>query len=348
MVLMNTTGLRRVILTFLQTHRGMILFCVGICIGWLGMLTFQLINESTSSIIEGLEHRQKTQYRYINPLLECEQAKNLGYKHYKATFDEVQNLINSYQKDGIVTDVGVYFRDLNNGPWYSINEDALFEPASMFKLPLLVSLYKKRETDHGIFDQKLSVSLEKDEIQNVKPSAYAQVGIKYTVRELIEYMIKYSDNNAAEALFSSLDSQYITAIFSELGMNATKDLNKRFVVSVKNYSAIYRLLFNSSYLSRDDSEEILSLLTQTEYQNGLRKSIPSQIPVAHKFGERESLDLQGNSSYQLHDCGIVYYPNRPFLLCIMTKGSDPNILTKVIQDIAESIYTSYDEKIKNL
>jgi hypothetical protein len=70
--------------------------------------------------------------------------------------------------------------------------------------------------------------------------------------------------------------------------------------------------------------------------------------VAHKFGERESRDLQGNTSYQLHDCGVVYYPKRPFLLCVMTKGTDSDVLTKVIQDISQSIYTSYDEKMKKL
>ncbi|MBP7774783.1 serine hydrolase [Candidatus Woesebacteria bacterium] len=338
----------RVVLTFVQAHRGMVFLCVGICMGWFGLLTFQYVAENIQNTENRFEARQQGQYKYINPLLECEQAQKLGYKYYKATFDDVQKIIDTYKKNGQLTDAGIYFRDLNNGPWYSINENALFEPASMFKLPLLVTLYKKRETDRGLFDQKLSVILEKDESQNVKPSASAQVGASYTIRELIEYMIKYSDNNAAQALFSFLDPKYTTEIFNDLGMNTLQDANKRFVVSVRNYSSIYRLLFNSSYLSRSDSEEILELLTQTEFNNGLRKSIPSHVPLAHKFGERESQDLQENSSYQLHDCGIVYYPGRPFLLCIMTKGTNSDTLTKVIQEISKSVYDTYDEKMKKL
>lgn len=345
---MKIEELKHIIFVFMQAHKGILLLSLGICMGWFGVLIFQSVAENGQNTEVGFESRQQGQYKYINPLLECEQAQNLGYKYYKPTFDNVKEIINNYEKKGLVSEVGVYFRDLNNGPWYSFNEEALFEPASMFKLPLLVSLYKKRETDPELFDRKLTITIDKDDMQNIKPSTSAQVGVNYTIRELIEYMIKYSDNNAAEALFAALDPKYTTAIFNELGMNIKQGTDMRFVVSVRNYSSIYRFLFNSSYLSRGDSEEILELLTDTEFKNGLRKAIPLQIPLAHKFGERQSQDLQGNNSYQLHDCGIVYYPRRPFLLCIMTKGSDPDILTKVIQDISASVYNTYDEKMKNL
>lgn len=345
---MRIEELKHIIFTFAHAHRGMMLLCVGVCMGWVGQSTFQYVAEDMHSAENALEARQQGQYKYINPLLECEQAQNLGRKYYKPTFDTVKEIINDYENKGMATEVGVYFRDLNNGPWYAFNEDALFEPASMFKLPLLVSLYKKREIDHEFFDQKVSIVADKDDMQNIKPSASAQVGMSYTVRELIQYMMKYSDNTAAETLFSLLDPKYMTTIFSEIGMTTKKGAEGRFVITVRDYSSIYRFLFNGSYLSRSDSEEILELLTQTEFNNGLRKFIPSQISIAHKFGERQLQDLQGNNMYQLHDCGIVYYPRRPFLLCVMTKGSDPNVLVKVIQDISRSIYTSYDEKMKNL
>ena len=35
----------------------------------------------------------------------------------------------------------------------------------------------------------------------------------------------------------------------------------------------------------------------------------------------------------MHDCGIVYIPNSPYLLCIMTKGNSNDKLLKVISDM---------------
>jgi len=41
---------------------------------------------------------------------------------------------------------------------------------------------------------------------------------------------------------------------------------------------------------------------------------------------------------QLHDCGIVYYPQRPYVICVMTKGRDLDVLKNVIKGISEIVY----------
>lgn len=41
---------------------------------------------------------------------------------------------------------------------------------------------------------------------------------------------------------------------------------------------------------------------------------------------------------ELHDCGIIYYPERPYLLCVMTEGNDLNELAGVIQNISKTVY----------
>lgn len=315
--------------------------------GWIGMMIFTYIRNPDLDMTIQKESRQTNTYNFINPLLDCDQAKNVGISYYKVAFDKVQTLVDSFKSNGAANDIAVYFRDLNNGPWYSINEESLFEPASLFKLPLLVAYYKKRESDPELFSRTIKIAEEKKDEQTIQPSTYAQVGKEYTIQQLLDYMIMYSDNNSALSLFEYLGDTYISTIFSDLGLTVLMDDKSRYAVTVKNYSSIYRLLFNGSYLLKEDSEKVLELLSKTTYADGLRKAIPKDVVLAHKFGERELVSTtQSVSTYQLHDCGIVYYPKRPFLLCIMTKGSDPGKLQSVVQKIAASIYSDFDAGIR--
>ena len=67
--------------------------------------------------------------------------------------------------------------------------------------------------------------------------------------------------------------------------------------------------------------------------------MPSDIQIAHKFGERGIARVGKPEQKQLHDCGIVYYPKRPYLLCVMTRGEDFDKQARIIQDISKIVYT---------
>ena len=70
------------------------------------------------------------------------------------------------------------------------------------------------------------------------------------------------------------------------------------------------------------SEKALNLLSQAKYAEGLSGGIPQNIKIAQKFGEHINLTktMIQPLSVELHNCGIVYLPNNPYILCIMTKG----------------------------
>ncbi|MBP6989161.1 serine hydrolase [Candidatus Shapirobacteria bacterium] len=81
-----------------------------------------------------------------------------------------------------------------------------------------------------------------------------------------------------------------------------------------------------------------SLLSQVEYQNALVRGVNNpQIIISHKFGERT---FEATSERQLHDCGIVYYPEKPYLVCIMTRGQDFSKLSSAIAKLSQVIYES--------
>jgi len=91
------------------------------------------------------------------------------------------------------------------------------------------------------------------------------------------------------------------------------------------------------------SEKALEYLSQSDYKNGLVAGVSSNIIVAHKFGERGY--KQGKIN-QLHDCGIIYYPNEPYLLCIMTDGRSFEDRELIIRNISQLVYDEFDKNFK--
>jgi beta-lactamase class A len=129
-------------------------------------------------------------------------------------------------------------------------------------------------------------------------------------------------------------------LYKLLGVDPAVISDPTAALSARKYSVFFRILFNSSFLSRANSEYALSLLTESTFREGLRAGVPSEIPLAHKFGERKI----GNDLQQFHDCGVVYYPRHPYLLCIMTRGNNIPNLKKAIADTSRFVYEEIDKQ----
>jgi beta-lactamase class A len=292
-------------------------------------------------VVPGKEIRQGG-YKYINPLLEFEfgpEFQELTPFKYKVE----QKVTELEQDTGAISTVAVYFRDLNNGPWYGVNESQNYSPASLLKVPLMIAYFKQAEANPAVLNTKLTYSKLVDvgsEYQYFRPSQTIELGKSYTVNELIERMIVYSDNQAL-ALLSSYNESAWLKTYTDLGINIPPMRGLDDYMSVKDYASFFRILYNASYLNKEHSSLALELLSKSEFNWGLRAGVPPEIGVAHKFGERHINDMQ-----QLHDCGIVYYPNHPYLLCIMTRGRNLSALAKAIQEISGLIYNEIQSQNK--
>jgi beta-lactamase class A len=290
-----------------------------------------------------LEHRLTNlagAYKLINPLLECDDIENISNKKVNDIKAKVNDFIAKNEKTSSDF-IAVYFRDLNNGPWFGINEKENFMPRSLLKVPLLISLLKLAETDPGIINEK--VLYEKafpDQIaQYYEPAVRIKPGGEYSVKELLEAMIKYSDNDAAFLLTEVITAKELEDSYTDLGIDKPQD--DKYTVSVKNYASFFRILYNATYLGKPTSELALELLSQTDFSDGLRAGVPAGVAVAQKFGEYET---EGGGVKQLHDCGIVYYPDKPYILCTMTRGEDFDHLAGVIKNISAIIYSEMSKE----
>lgn len=322
-------------------------FGVLIVLNFLCGLAIGLASSKTlSSSIERLTRDPGCAQRFpfINPARRCKELPLLP--ELEGLEDELEAWAEQRRASFPTEHLSVYFRDLQNGPWFGIHEDELFTPASLFKVPLMMAVLKAAADKPDLLkgwvetDAELPVPRnDLDDTQRVVP------GRKFTVEELLRLMIVHSDNAAAVLLERYLNDQTgerkpYDAVFDELGVRRVRLDEKTNQLTVKSYASFFRHLYNASYLGKEMSDRSLTLLAHSEFRDGLVAGVPSHVRVAHKFG---TVNIEGQETKQFHDCGIVYRPRRPYLLCIMTRSSDVSRAAEAIRYVSRKIYDEVDE-----
>lgn len=308
-----------------STRNHSILILVGALL--VGALAGWFLHQSTTPgaiAYRGLVLRQDG-YRFINPILACEVGSEDSFPEFKPIEEKLRALISQKKSAGEVQAASIYVRGLKSGRWFEVAGEEVYTPASLIKGLIMMAYFKEAEEDQSVLNRPL---------------------VGGTAAELIQKMIIHSDNQAMGALVDGFTPQTLQAlkdIYTDLNIPeppATEEGRLDFM-SVRNYTLIFRVLFGSTYLTRSMSERALELLSQTDYTDGIVAGVKEGTLVAHKFGVRE-VSAGATSSAELHDCGIVYYPNHPYLLCVMTRGSNFGLLQKTIQDISRTTYRGLD------
>lgn len=300
--------------------------------------------EKIKNVSAGTLTREKGgSYKFTNPILDFELPQEISNSVFANGI--LKDFVENLKDDFGISHVSVYFRDLNNGPWVGIEEKEYFSPASMLKTPLMISLLKWSEYDKAVLD-KVAVAEDRFFVNLMPQHNIVNTVIKgqsYTLLELATKMIQNSDNVAATMLYEYIPQNFIDDTFTNIGVPIVTE-GEDTLIRVKDIASFYRVLFNASYLNRENSEKALSILSNSTYGNGLVAGIPKDISVAHKFGERFSSGVLFKSGLipegdvQLHDCGIIYYPGKPYILCILTRGDNFKEQENVISEISKFVY----------
>ena len=130
-----------------------------------------------------------------------------------------------------------------------------------------------------------------------------------------------------------MTQESINRIYTDLGLDVPGVFTPDDFMTVKGYASFFRILYNASYLNKEMSNKALELLSKAEFAKGLTAGVPKDIVVAHKFGERTH-----GPEKQLHDCGIIYFPHRSYILCVMTRGDRWENLTSIIRTVSRIVY----------
>lgn len=280
--------------------------------------------------------------KYTNPILFCDISyEDEKFTELKPIKTAISKLANSQIKNGMASNISVYVRTLNSGRWIGINENEKFIPASLFKISVMMAYFKEAEINPKLLESKIKYDGRFDKwVEKFGDEPTLKNGKWYTIDSLIEKMILRSDNAPLFILAENINQDIYNNLFTTLGIsvpNNPEEIDKINFLSTKDYALFFRALYNASYLSREMSEKAIALLSGADFPSGIVAGVPKDLTVAHKFGSRV-LENNSTASKQLHDCGIIYYKDHPYFLCVMTKGNDFDKLQKVIALISEETY----------
>jgi beta-lactamase class A len=287
-------------------------------------------------------------YTYTDPLIGLTSNSGNTPQDYVPLQQQIQSYINTQNIAGL-NSTSVKFSDILQSEGFTINPDELYDPASLTKVPLAMAYYDIAEQDPSILSDQIEYTgtPNLDANEQIRSAVQLMPGQSYSVETLIEHMIRYSDNNAEQLLADHLSAtgnlKALNALFGDLGVKVNPDNTD--YMTVQSYSLFLRVLFNATYLDRDYSEKLLQLLTQSDFSQGIDSGVPNNISVAEKFGYARIPDAQGNIiGAELQNCGIIYHPHHPYLLCIMTKGSDIPELERVIENISQIVFQTIEAR----
>lgn len=223
-----------------------------------------------------------------------------------------------------------YFEYLPSGTSIKINQENQMVGASLLKVPLIMNLFKAAEQNQ--IDLHKTLTIEEGDIDRRSGTLWqrgagAQLSIKDTAREAIVE----SDNTAVNMLIATAANHFdlFQRSIDELDINLEVENENQTTLGAQSYSSVLKCLYLSCFLNYENSQQILAWMTEAESPTRLRGGIPENVKVAHKYGTSA-----GRSE---SDCGIVYVPKRPYIICFMI-DAPPEEANKIITDISKKVY----------
>jgi beta-lactamase class A len=260
---------------------------------------------------------------------------------------------------------------------YQHNGDDLYDAASLYKLGIMVQVYKDRDDGVLTFDDPVTLEpgffYESDEVY----SADTDMDTDVPVGELLHNMITLSSNVAAEALLNLVGTDDVNQTMADLGLANTKILwspvagrapdGRTTMASVDPGRSpalvpiIAQSLRPSTPLVAESSadgaydvttaSDMVSLFQQLLSGTVLSESTSKEmldLLAEQQINNRLPADLPagtkvahktGDLDALLHDAGVIYAPSGPIVVVVMTDEiTDNDAIIDLMRQIAVLAY----------
>jgi beta-lactamase class A len=214
---------------------------------------------------------------------------------------------------GFGGNAAVVVHNLADGRYAATNETAAWYAASTFKAALLLEAYRQR--DAGELDFAEAIELKAEYTQyDLETLEYLglKTGDLVSVADAVRGMIVVSDTSLAALVQEKVTGNKTDETLRAIGAT-TMTVNDSGLPTTALDLAQLMIAVGSGYdVTPQSRDEMLSLMAQEWFTQGIMAGVPGGTTLAHKSGNL------GNAT---HDAAIVWGPAGPYVIVVMTDGS---------------------------
>ncbi|MDQ0031765.1 serine hydrolase [Arthrobacter bambusae] len=206
--------------------------------------------------------------------------------------------------------IGVALIDLSNGSTHQYGVQEPFEAASTAKVLSAIAYYHLVETGAASLDDPLG---------------------DYTSGFQIKEMIQDSDNDSWSLIMDTIGHPELQAYATSIGISYDPENN---TLTPAEMASIMGGLYGGKLLNQQDTAQLLSYMTNTNYESLIPAAVPAGITVFHKYGLLDD---------ELHDASILTNGTSSFAFVVYTKGQDESDIparTDIFHQLTQAVVNS--------
>ena len=203
--------------------------------------------------------------------------------------------------------VGVALLATDGGELHQYGVEEPFEAASTAKILTAAAYYSLVEEGSASLDDPLGA---------------------YTSGFQIQAMVQDSNNDSWSLLMDAVGLPRLSDYAASLDITYDAEVN---TLSTADMAHLLAELFEGRLLNQQHTEQLLSYMQDTNYEDLIPAAVPDAVTVFHKYGLLDD---------ELHDAAILSSAEGSYVLVVYTKGADLSDVpqrTAVIHEITEAV-----------
>ena len=224
----------------------------------------------------------------------------------------LQNAVNA-SLAGFDGKASVVVHNLADGRYAASGESDTYYAASTFKAAVLLEAYRQR--DAGTLDFAKKVTVEEEYAKyDLGTLEYLEikVGDQITIADAVRGMIVVSDTSLASLLIDQLGSNNVDATIRSVGATVMTVNDRDLPTTALDLAQLMTAIAAGQGVTPASRDEMLSLLAQEWFTEGIIAGVPEGTTLAHKSGRFDAAT---------HDAAIVWGPDGPYVITVLTDGS---------------------------
>ena len=233
---------------------------------------------------------------------------------------EIEKIAGSH--DGVM---GVAIKDLTTGEEILINDQLTFPTGSSIKIPILIELHKQAaEGKYKLTDLRWVERQDKVGGSGVIVN-FGDHTSQLSLSDLATLMIVLSDNTATNMLIDQVGMANVNRMLDELGLKQIR-LRRKMIdqaasargdentATPREAMELMEKLYRGQVGNRQLSDDALKVL-KIRKNSPIPRLLPDNVEIANKPGGIEGVAC---------DWAVVYVPNRPYAIVVMTNYNGPD------------------------